>query len=220
MKTHGKYKETLIEAIPKGWKFVKLGEIVDVKLSNVDKKIRSNELPVLLCNYLEVYQNDYITKSLNFMKGTVNRNEFKKFLVTKGDVIITKDSEDNRDIAKSAYVKEDIDNLVCGYHLALLKPNKNIDGLFLAKILKLEYVNRFFQVRANGITRFGLTKETIETAEIPLPPIPEQHRIAEILSQVDKAIEKEKVYKQKLERIKQGLMEDLLTGKVRVNHLI
>ncbi|MGI6774066.1 restriction endonuclease subunit S [Acetomicrobium sp.] len=55
---------------------------------------------------------------------------------------------------------------------------------------------------------------------IPLPPLPEQHRIASVLSQIDEVIEKEERYKEKLERIKQGLMQDLLTGEVRVNHLI
>ncbi|MGB9811420.1 MAG: hypothetical protein ACPLRZ_11140, partial [Thermovenabulum sp.] len=47
-----------------------------------------------------------------------------------------------------------------------------------------------------------------------------QERIATVLSQIDEVIEKEKAYKEKLEGIKKGLMEDLLTGKVRVNHLI
>jgi type I restriction enzyme S subunit len=55
---------------------------------------------------------------------------------------------------------------------------------------------------------------------IPLPPLSEQKRIAEILSQIDQAIEKEEKYKEKLERLKKGLMEDLLTGKVRVNKLL
>jgi type I restriction enzyme S subunit len=41
-----------------------------------------------------------------------------------------------------------------------------------------------------------------------------------ILSQIDQAIEKEEKYKQKLERLKKGLMEDLLAGKVRVNKLL
>lgn len=55
---------------------------------------------------------------------------------------------------------------------------------------------------------------------IPLPPLPEQQRIAAVLSQIDEAIEKEQAYKEKLERIKKGLMEDLLTGRVRVNSLL
>jgi len=60
----------------------------------------------------------------------------------------------------------------------------------------------------------------LATLFLPFPPLPEQQRIASILSQIDKTIEKEQQYKEKLKRIKQGLMGDLLTGKVRVNHLI
>jgi type I restriction enzyme, S subunit len=52
------------------------------------------------------------------------------------------------------------------------------------------------------------------------PSLPEQQRIAEVLSQIDQTIEKEQQYKEKLKKIKQGLMQDLLTGKVRVNHLV
>ena len=65
-----------------------------------------------------------------------------------------------------------------------------------------------------------VNKSRFSTIKIPLPPLPEQHRIASVLSQIDEVIEKEERYKEKLERIKQGLMQDLLTGKVRVNHLI
>jgi type I restriction enzyme S subunit len=65
-----------------------------------------------------------------------------------------------------------------------------------------------------------LTAPKVAEYYIPLPPLSEQKRIAEILSQIDQAIEKEEKYKEKLEHLKQGLMQDLLTGKVRVNHLI
>ena len=81
---------------------------------------------------------------------------------------------------------------------------------FITSFLSLAYGNVF-----NTITR-----ETFKEILIPLPPLPEQQRIASILSQIDEVIEKEQAYKEKLERIKKGLMEDLLTGKVRINHLI
>jgi type I restriction enzyme S subunit len=71
------------------------------------------------------------------------------------------------------------------------------------------------------VVRLGEVGEIIvKKMLLPLPPLPEQQRIAEILSQIDQAIEKEEQYKEKLEHLKQGLMQDLLTGKVRVNHLI
>jgi len=63
-------------------------------------------------------------------------------------------------------------------------------------------------------------KSAFSKIPLPLPPLPEQQRIAEILTQTDQTIEKEQQYKEKLQKIKQGLMQDLLTGKVRVNHLI
>jgi len=75
--------------------------------------------------------------------------------------------------------------------------------------MNLELLNE-----ATGVP--SLSRENIKSIQIPLPPLPEQHRIASILSQIDEAIEKEQKYKEKLERIKRGLMEDLLTGKVRV----
>jgi type I restriction enzyme S subunit len=215
-----RFKESPLGRIPEEWEVVELRENISVLLSNVDKKIFNFEQKIFLCNYLDVYKNEYINNSISFMRGSANRREIKKFGVSKGNVIITKDSEEFNDIAKSVYVRDEINNLICGYHLALLKPSKRIDGLYLSKILKLYKVNSFFQSRANGITRFGISKETIEKALISLPTLPEQKRVASVLSQIDETIEKEQKYKQKLEQIKQGLMENLLTGKVRVNHLI
>lgn len=52
---------------------------------------------------------------------------------------------------------------------------------------------------------------------IPLPPLPEQRRIAEILSAVDRKLELERRRKEKLSRVKKGLMNELLTGRKRVN---
>ncbi|OAQ19971.1 restriction endonuclease subunit S [Thermosulfurimonas dismutans] len=218
--TH-KFKDSPLGRIPEEWEVVELDEVADIRLSNVDKKIKPNEVTVKLCNYLEVYQNEYITSTLNFMRGTITKNEKGKFMINKGDVIITKDSETFEDIAKPTYIKDEIKDLVCGYHLCLLKPYTNlVNGLYLAKIIGFHRVNKHFQNLANGITRFGLSKDTIANALIPLPPLPEQKRIASILSQIDETIEKEQKYKEKLERIKRGLMEDLLTGTIRVSSLI
>jgi len=103
-----------------------------------------------------------------------------------------------------------------------------IDTAYYIKAItktNLKYVSYFLNGvdfnlfnEATGVP--SLNRNTLKSIVIPLPLLPEQYRIASILSQIDKTIEKEKKYKQKLERIKQGLMEDLLTGKVRVNHLI
>ena len=51
----------------------------------------------------------------------------------------------------------------------------------------------------------------------PVPPLEEQKKIASILSSVDAKLKKEEEYKAKLERLKKGLMQKLLTGEIRVN---
>jgi type I restriction enzyme S subunit len=90
----------------------------------------------------------------------------------------------------------------------------NIKYIFFA----LNQINFELLNEATGVP--SLNRELLKKIILPLPPLPEQQRIASILSQIDETIEKEQKYKEKLERLKQGLMEDLLTGKVRVNHLI
>jgi len=73
----------------------------------------------------------------------------------------------------------------------------------------------------SGTTFSEISKSDLEKMRISIPKSKsEQKRIASILSQIDEAIEKEQKYKEKLEKIKRGLMEDLLAGKVRVNKLL
>ena len=93
-----------------------------------------------------------------------------------------------------------------------LKPkNSHCEFLYYTLCnIDLELLNE-----ATGVP--SLNRENINSIQVSLPQFPEQKRIASILSQIDEAIEKEQKYKEKLERIKRGLMEDLLTGKVRVN---
>jgi len=69
---------------------------------------------------------------------------------------------------------------------------------------------------SGGSTFKELSKNTLEKFKLSLPPLPEQQKIAEILSTVDKRLELLRAKKEKLERIKKGLMNDLLTGKRRV----
>jgi type I restriction enzyme, S subunit len=102
--------------------------------------------------------------------------------------------------------------LVCGYHLALIRPNADqLDSVYLAKQLSTSSVARYFALRASGSTRYGLPISTIESVNIPTPPKPEQTKIAEILSTVDRAIEQTEALITKQQRFKTGLMQDLLT---------
>ena len=97
--------------------------MVELRTSNVDKKSEDGEKAVRLCNYVDVYKNDKITMSLDFMEATATEAQIERFALQVGDIVITKDSETPDDIGVPALITETAPDLVCGYHLAILRPN-------------------------------------------------------------------------------------------------
>ena len=184
-----------VGAVPAHWDCRKLKHIATVTLSNVDKKSHDAEEPVHLCNYVDVYYNERITPELDFMEATATHDEIRKFSLRSGDVLITKDSEAWDDIAVPAYVPSDLDGVLCGYHLAQVRPHDGeIDGEYLFRAFLARGINDQFRVAATGITRYGLGKHWIDNGLFLVPPINEQRAIARYLSRetarVDALIEK------------------------------
>jgi type I restriction enzyme S subunit len=153
------------------------------------------------------------------MNATADKSQISKFVIKKGDIMITKDSETPDDIGISAVSLEDFEDLVCGYHLALFRPYKDkICGEFLAKQLGQYKVNRQFANKANGSTRYGLTLNVIKTAVIPFPvSVEKQCKIAHILTTCDTVIEKTQSAIAKYKAIKQGLLHNLFTRGLEAN---
>ncbi len=116
------------------WKGYHLMDVAYILVSPVDKKTIKGEEPVSPCNYTDVYYNTRITKYLNIMRATATDREIKKFTLAVGDVIITKDSETPGDIAVPAYVSEDLGGVVCGYHLAILRPKRRFSRELSPKV--------------------------------------------------------------------------------------
>lgn len=152
-----------------------------VLVSNVDKKSVVGDAPVRLVNYTDVYYRSEITSDLAFMTATATPEQVRKFGVQPGDSIITKDSETPDDIAVPTFVLDADDDMVCGYHLAMLRPSGRVAPKYLYWALCSDFLGEQFSVRANGMTRYGLTYEAIQGVEVPLPALEEQRRIADFL---------------------------------------
>ena len=191
------------------WREMTLGDIADFTISNVDKKTKPSETPVRLCNYTDVYYNQYIRSDMDFMDATATDREISRCSLFEGDVVITKDSEKDDDIGVPAYVAENIDDLVCGYHLVILRPKPDkVDGAYLFYSLNAREAQHQFHARANGVTRFGLRKADIGTVTVPVPPLPEQRRIAHILGTLDDKIELNRRMNETLEEMARAVFKD------------
>lgn len=186
-------------------------EAVEVTLSGVDKKSAEHEKSVLLCNYMDVFHNTRITSRLDFMRATASDKEIENQKLRKHDVVFTKDSETADEIAEPALVAEDIDNLICGYHLAIARPRPGVAyGPFIAQAMSHPEIRWQFRRLANGVVRFGLTLEAIEAVEIYLPDLPTQERIAGVLDAEDEAIESLQRSIELFKDQKRGLSQKLL----------
>ena len=113
------------------WRLEKLKFFATIRNSNVDKVISDDEHPVSLCNYTDVYYNETINHDMPFMAASATEAEIARFQLKRGQVIITKDSEEWSDIGVPAFVTEDMPDVLCGYHLAVLDPLPDLEGAFL-----------------------------------------------------------------------------------------
>ncbi|HGY1194536.1 TPA: restriction endonuclease subunit S [Citrobacter braakii] len=200
------------------WKPLSLQIMAEIIVSPVDKKTEADEIPVELCNYTDVYYNNVITNNINFMKATATKAEIEKYTLKKGDVIITKDSETPGDIAIPALVSENLNGVVCGYHLAIIRPrSKFVIGAFLNYLFSMQKTRYYFFTLATGATRFGLSVGGINHAHFNIPDIVEQQKIAEVLSAADAEISTLEKKLTCLKDEKKALMQQLLTGKRRVS---
>jgi type I restriction enzyme S subunit len=214
LKPYPAYKDSGIEwlgELPEGWEVRRQGSVAELRVSNVDKHVVEGEIPVRLCNYVDVYKNDRIRAGMTFSVGTAQRSEVNRFRLRTGDVLITKDSETWDDIASPALVEDEADDLVCGYHLAILRPRYGLSGAYLFRASQSTEIASQYHVSANGVTRFGLTHGAVKRIAIPLPLLADQAAIARFLDHVDSRI-------QRLIAAKERLIELLEEEKQAIIH--
>ena len=214
-----KYKPSGVEwlgDVPAHWEVKRIKSIATYRVSNVDKVAVNDEVQIRLVNYTDVYHHDYIGPDMGLMETTATLEEVGRFSLRPGDVVITKDSEDWRDIAVPALVVESGPDLVCGYHLGILRPKKpNLLGSFLFRALQTSTVNQQFRVAATGVTRYGLPKAETEVAWLPLPSPQEQRAIADFLdreaAKIDTLIEKKQTLIERLKEKRTALITRTVT---------
>ena len=187
----------------------KLGDIATLEISGVDKKMKDGEEDIRLCNFVDVYYNWAITMARHdsFMLATARPNEISKFQLRKGQVALTKDSETRDDIGISTYIANDFDDVILGYHCALITPNKDIlDGRYLNALMHTDYAKKYFACNASGSgQRYALSAETLNSFPVPVIPLQKQKQIGEIFSALDKKIELNKQINQNLEAMAKQL---------------
>lgn len=217
-KPYPAYRDSGVEwigEVPEHWEVKRLRHVASFKNSNVDKKAYEGQEAVSLCNYTDVYYNEFITPDLPFMQATASATEIEQFSLRKGDVIITKDSEDPSDIGIPSLVKDDVPGVICGYHLTMIRGADFDTSRLLHRILQSNPTQAHFFVEAPGITRYGLSQDAIGDLPFNYPPENERNGIANAVdretARIDALITKKTRFIELLREKRQALITHAVT---------
>ncbi|MDI9418116.1 MAG: restriction endonuclease subunit S [Euryarchaeota archaeon] len=202
----GDYKETVLGMIPKYWNLTKLGDHVEdliVPMRDKPKQFRGQipwcRIDDINGKYLCTSKNGYFVD-----KDTISKMNLKVF--PKGTVICSCSA--NLGICAIAE-----NPLITNQTFIGIVPKNTFDTEFLYYLM-ISYAKRL-QLLSTGTTISYLPKDKFENFIVVKPPLNEQRKIAAILSAVDAAIEQTDAIITQTERMKKGLMQELLTKGIK-----
>ena len=203
--------------IPEGWKKVEVGDHFNFKNGlNKAKKFFGQGTPII--NYMDVYPHSSIEEENINGKVTLSNEELRNFGVRKGDVLFTRTSETIEEIGLSSVVLEDVKKTTFSGFLLRARPKTELFELEFTKYCFRSKKVRRQIISSSSQTTRALTNGKLLSKVFVLIPInsQEQKNIAINLSDIDELNRQLDDLIKKKKNIKQGAMQELLTGKRRL----
>lgn len=210
------YKQTSIGIIPEDWEVKKLENLLDFK-NGINSEKSNYGSGAKFINVMEVIYNNSITDDMIKGSVAVNEQEMKLYSVNYGDIVFNRTSETTEEIGlSSVYLGENNKVVFGGFVIRGVFKNTEIDTFFKKFCFRSDILRKQIIKFGQGAVRSNIGQKDLEKVKIPLPSLPEQHKIAEILSTWDKAIETCQKTIAHLKDRNKGLAQQLLSGKKRV----
>ena len=167
--------------------------------------------------YMNVFSNTFVdSKELRFVDVKEGENQNA---VVSGDVFFTISSETPDEVGMSSVLLEELENCYLNSFCALFRfsESKRPDPVFTGYLLRQPFVRSYFTKKAQGSTRFNLSKDAFRSLPFFIPLPLEQQKIAECLSSVDELIAAQARKLDALKTHKKGLIQQLfpLEGKTQ-----
>ncbi|MHA1632386.1 MAG: restriction endonuclease subunit S [Candidatus Freyarchaeota archaeon] len=197
--------------IPREWEVVRLGDTLELCQYGLSVPLKKEgKYPIVrMDEIVNGYVIPKITKYVDLKEET-----FRLFKLEKGDILFNRTNAPGL-VGRTGIFLLDGDYVFASYLIRLRPKDNMFDPRFLTFYLVFSH-DRLKQLATRAIHQANINATNLKRVKIPRPPLLEQQKIAEILSTVDKKLELERNRRKKLERIKRGLMNDLLTGRRRV----
>ncbi|HML53119.1 MAG TPA: restriction endonuclease subunit S [Solidesulfovibrio magneticus] len=209
------YKMTEVGVIPEDWEATKLGRCSTFKTGPFGSALHQSDyvydgVPVV--NPMQILDGTLVpTSHMSVAEQAARR--LTDFRICFGDIVIGRRGE----MGRCAYVLPQQDGWLCGTGSMIIRVSRSVDARFIQRLLASAPIIAAIENTSVGSTMINLNQSTLENLVIPLPPTKaEQEAIASALSDVDVLIESLEQLIAKKRNIKQGAMQELLTGKRRL----
>ncbi|MCR9052992.1 MAG: restriction endonuclease subunit S [Phaeodactylibacter xiamenensis] len=212
------YKKTKLGWLPVEWEVNELANISTIqkgiaKGRKIKPGTKTSLVPYMrVANVQDGYLDLEVVKEIE-----VPTDEVPKYLLRKGDILLTEGGDADK-LGRGTIWMNEIENCIHQNHIFAVRTNKEkLLPNILAEFTRSWQGRKYFMLSSKQSTNLASINSTqLKKLPVPLPPLPEQQKIATILSTWDRAIALTRQLLQEKEAQKKGLMQRLLTGKVRV----
>ncbi len=207
MKT-SKFKMTELGPIPKEWSVVSLGDLFSFKNGyNTSAECYGAGTPV--ASVLEALDWMPVTNSRIRTKVMAPEGARCAFSLKKGDLVFTRSSETLEDVGRSNVYVDDEPAMFGGF-IIRGRPKTRNNSRFINFLLKDQKHHERVMSKGAGAQHYNIGQTGLAKVLITLPPLPEQEKIAEALSDVDALLSAMTTLIEKKRAIKQGAMQEML----------
>jgi type I restriction enzyme S subunit len=213
---HTEFKDSELGRIPKSWEVIALAELLELKNGlNTNADAFGSGSPFL--SYKDIYKDTELTEMSLSQKVEVSERENNSFSVNYGDVFFTRTSETPEEIGfANVYLGANVGAVFNGFCIRG-RPITNKLSVRLSRFLfRSDYVRVQMRFLCKYTTRAGISGESLNRCLLAVPPIDEQEKYLKTLDSIEKMIEAAGKKLHQTQSLKKSLMQDLLTGKVRV----
>ena len=207
------YKQTEVGAIPEDWEVVPLRRLItSVEYGSSAKSNATGQVPVLRMGNLQGGKIDW-----DDLVFTDDESEIRKYSLTSGDVLFNRTNTIDL-VGKTAIYKGERPAIFAGYLIRINTDKALLESRFLNYVLNAEFSRKHSaKVLSVAVGQANINGQKLKSYPIPVPPTKaEQEAIAEALSNADALIESLAQLLAKKRHLKQGAMQQLLTGKKRL----
>jgi len=213
-----KLKETEIGMVPEEWDVQRLNEIAQFKNGINFTKDQKGRTGILTIDVFNMYASNIFVNLENLYR--VNKKIKDDYLLRNGDILFVRSYLKREGVGWTSLFRETDEPVTfCGFTIRARLQSKDVNSEYIVNFLRTNKAREELIASSGKVAITNINQGMLGKVRIPLPPLPIQKQIASILIAIDEKIQSEENKKNALEAQFKTLLHDLMTAKIRVNHL-